>query len=497
MAEREARAVLDSVAASPDPVLEGRARLLLGRALVRREKLSAARDELALLPAGASASDRAEAALERARCLWRLERLDAALAEYDSIAGSAAPEGARATASWEAAREVKDARRWKDAADRLGRFAATFPENDYADDALWHRTRALLEIGEVNAALATDSLLASRAPDSPFRDECSFWVVRALADRRRSEEACVRLRNLAVGQPVGYWTLRARPIASSLGCTLPEPRAADPDPAALAAQAGADSMVAVTDEMRRAAILARWGYVDDAEREVAQLRRRMVDDRDGILAIARASARLGVPRGGMQSTASLRSASGASVLGGTFSSDAARLLYPVAYVDDVFRWSDEYGVDPFFVYAVMREESWFDAEAVSPVGARGLLQIMPTTGADLAHQAGVSEFRRSDLFDPPVNIRLGIFYLARLLERLDGEPVLALAAYNAGEKNAARWKYEENGTLDVDRTVAGITYRETYDYVQRVSVTREIYRALYEDEWPKLRALRDAVQPSN
>ncbi len=497
LAEREARAVLDSVAVSPDPVLEGRARLLLGRALVRREKLSTARDELALLPAGAASGDRAEAALERARCLWKLDRLDAALAEYDSLAGSGAPEATRATAAWEAAREIKDARRWKEAAERLGRFAAAFPAHEFTDDAHWHRARALLEVGDVSGALRADSLLAASAPDSPFRDESSFWVARALADRGRTEDACARLQSLATAQPDGYWTLRARPLASSLGCALPASTASSPDSAELAGHAAADSMVARSDEMQRAAVLARWGFTDDAERETAQLRRRMYDDRAALLAIGRASARLGVPRGGMQSTAALRSAAGGSVLGGTFSSDAARLLYPVAYVDDVLRWCDEYGVDPFFVYAVMREESWFDAQAVSPAGARGLLQIMPPTGADLARQAGVSPFRRSDLFDPPVNIRLGVFYIARLLERLGGEPTLALAAYNAGERNAERWKYEEGGAVDVDRTVAGITYRETYDYVQRVSVTREIYRTLYEVEWPKLRALRDATQRTN
>jgi len=145
----------------------------------------------------------------------------------------------------------------------------------------------------------------------------------------------------------------------------------------------------------------------------------------------------------------------------------------------------------------MREESWFDPEAVSPAGARGLLQIMPTTGADLARQVGITGFKKGDLFEPSINIRLGVFYLARLLERMEGEPALVMAAYNAGESNASRWKFVEDGAVDVDRTVAGITFKETSDYVQRVSVTREIYRALYESDWSKLRALRDAPAPSN
>ncbi len=501
LGEREARAALDSTALSPDPVLEGRARLLLGRSLVRREKLSTAREELALLPAGAGPSEREQAMLERARCLWKLDQLDGALAEYDSIAASSASEGTRALAAWEAARESKDARRWPDAAARMSRFAAAYPAHEYTDDALWHSGRALREIGDLDGALVADSILARTAPESPFRDESSYWVARGLAERGRNEEACSRMRSLAEVQPDGYWTLRSRSMAPSLGCPFPalalDRDGVTADPGDLAARAAADTLIATTDEIRRAEVLARFGLVDESEQEISQLRRRFYDDRAAILAIARACVRTGVPRGAMQSIAGLRSTSGATIFGGTLPAEAARILYPLAYLDDVIRWCDEYAVDPWFVFAVMREESWFDAEAVSPAGARGLLQIMPTTGADLARQVGITGFNKSDLFEPPVNIRLGVFYLARLLKEMEGEPALVMAAYNAGEKNAERWKFVEDGAVDVDRTVAGITFKETSDYVQRVSVTREIYRALYESDWSKLRALRDAPAPSN
>ena len=106
----------------------------------------------------------------------------------------------------------------------------------------------------------------------------------------------------------------------------------------------------------------------------------------------------------------------------------------------MLRWSREYGLDPLFVYAVMREESWFDEEAVSWAGAHGLLQIMPATGRDLARRVGMRKFRQSDLFDPDSNIRLGTYYLGELLEDLDREPALALSAYNAGKGNALRWR---------------------------------------------------------
>ena len=187
---------------------------------------------------------------------------------------------------------------------------------------------------------------------------------------------------------------------------------------------------------------------------------------------------------------------GKPILSGDLPASVARLLYPVDHLDQVLQWSGEYGLDPWFVFAVMREESWFDPEAVSWAGAHGLLQIMPSTGRDLARRVGLSSFDRADLLRPEINIRLGTFYLSELLDDLDMEPALALSAYNAGKGNALRWRKSVDGDFDVDRYVAGITYRETYGYVQRVTRTWAIYRRLYGDLLPVL-AEREARDSSS
>jgi soluble lytic murein transglycosylase len=241
--------------------------------------------------------------------------------------------------------------------------------------------------------------------------------------------------------------------------------------------------------LRRAAILARWGLQDEAEAELGAVRRELARDPPALRALALAADSIGVSRGAMSAVAQLRARLGGSILFQSMPATAARLLYPLVQVEHVLRWCDEYGVDPFFVFAVMREESWLDPEAVSRAGARGLLQIMPATGEDLARQTGLEEFERGDLFDPAINIRLGVFYLRRLLDRFDNEPLLVLAAYNAGEKNALRWRADAEGKLDADRTAAEITYTETFDYVQKVLTTREIYRSLYAESLPRLRGM--------
>lgn len=498
LAEAEARSALESLKQAPDPGSEGKARLLLGRALAARNKLTAARDELSLLPAGAAPSDLALAALEKARCLWKLNLLDAALQEYDALVASDAPPETRARALWEAAREAKDAKRWDDAVRRLRDFQSRFPDEKEADDALWHVVRGETERGNLEAARLADSLLATRYPDSSLRDESAYWLATAFLRSERTEEACQTIRQLFVNHPDGYWTIRARERFEGALCgELPKSSDSARDSLQTNDALRARGTIVGTEAFRRAEALARWGSIDEAESEIGILRRLLHDDSTSLFVLAQQSSLLGITRGGMQAVSTLRSRVPGSILSGTFPRDAARLLYPVAHLDEVLRWCSEYGVDPFFVFAVMREESWFDAEAVSPAGARGLLQIMPATGHDLARQTGLAQFEREDLFNPAINIRLGVYYLHRLFTRNNNEPILALAAYNAGERNARRWKSEVGGKLDVDRTVFGITFRETSDYVQRVSTTHEIYRTLWGEFLPQWRELQSQGTPAS
>jgi soluble lytic murein transglycosylase len=490
LAESHARSAIHLLEKQPDPVLEGQARLILGRALVQRGKLLAAREELAHLPLDAAPDDRAQAALERARTLWKLDQLDAALAEYDSLAASDAPAAIRSKAAWEAAREAKDARRIEDAIARLSRFREQYPEDDAVDDALWHEARLRVELGQLAPAAVADSLLRALSRPSPYRDESSYWLAKGLARAGRFPEACARAAALLKENGDGYWSIRAREYIGIDKCSPPiAAAAAAPDSAWTALESGSLSTRSSDPRLTRAAVLARWGLQDEAEAEIATLRRELSSDSPALRALAASAESLGVPRAGMSAVAQLRSRYGGSILSKSIPASTAQLLFPLAHVEHVLHWSDEYGVDPFFVMAVMREESWLDPEAVSRAGARGLLQIMPETGQDLARQTGLEDYHRGDLFDPAINIQLGVFYLRRLFDRFANEPLLVLAAYNAGERNAQRWRADAGGSFDADGTAAGITYAETFDYVQKVLATREIYRSLYAESMPRIRAM--------
>jgi soluble lytic murein transglycosylase len=512
LGESQARLALEMLEESPDPVLAGKARLWLGKALVRQKRLTEARRVLAEMPVGADPEDLAEALLDRARCLWKLGQVTAALAEFDRVFEGEHPEDARKAAAWEAAREAKDNRRWWEAALRMDEFRNAFPDDEYADDALWHRGRALAELGEDEKAVSAFETLRGLYPESAFLEEGIYWIANLHRAANREEDACNAFATLLAEHADSYWAARAREVLRESPCafesdsgSLSEEDAGKwlaerfPDVDAEDSRRAAE-ILADSESFRRAALLGALDLVPEAESALSGLRRSLGGDPAALVAFAEGAWRLGIPRAGMRAMTVVRALGGLAILSGQTPAPVARLLYPVEHLDSVLRWSAEYDLDPLFVFAVMREESWFDSRAVSWVGARGLLQIMPSTGRDLARRVGLQRFDRADLFDPDLNIRLGSFYLRALLDELDREPALALSAYNAGKGNALRWKKGLDGDFDVDRYVAGISYLETYNYVQRVTRTYAIYRHLYGELVPRLGELHggesgDASRP--
>ncbi len=140
-------------------------------------------------------------------------------------------------------------------------------------------------------------------------------------------------------------------------------------------------------------------------------------------------------------------------------------VYPYPFPDLVRREEQRYGLPTGLVHAVMRQESAFQTTARSPVGARGLMQLMPATASRAAAEAGIDP--PNDILRPDINIRLGAFYLAKLLDSFNGSVPLAVAAYNAGPQAVQSW-VTDGDDRDVDVWVARIPYRETRHYVQRV-----------------------------
>lgn len=169
------------------------------------------------------------------------------------------------------------------------------------------------------------------------------------------------------------------------------------------------------------------------------------------------------------------------ILGVVFHSQVQRQYqewrYPLAYEDIIRHYSDLRELDPYLVMAVIRAESSFIADAQSPVGALGLMQLMPDTAQWIAERIGLN-FPEIDLFHPRYNIRMGTYYLRMLIDMFE-EVDTALAAYNAGMGNVGRWLNDYRYSAD-GRTLHTIPFTETRNYVERVNDFWEVYRELYE-----------------
>ncbi|HHY47949.1 MAG TPA: lytic transglycosylase domain-containing protein [Firmicutes bacterium] len=160
----------------------------------------------------------------------------------------------------------------------------------------------------------------------------------------------------------------------------------------------------------------------------------------------------------------------------------ARRLCPIRYQREISRYSFEHDVDPFLLLAMINVESKFSRFAESPKGARGLMQIMPETGAWVAEVIGLGEFSPDMLYEPHVNIRIGSWYLASLQREFGGDLTLALAAYNAGRGTVHQWLSGgvwSGGEEHIDR----IPFPETRKYVRRVLRSYRMYKWAYRDRW--------------
>lgn len=142
------------------------------------------------------------------------------------------------------------------------------------------------------------------------------------------------------------------------------------------------------------------------------------------------------------------------------------LLYPQPYDREVEAAAAEFDLEPALIYAVIRQESLFRADAESSAGALGLMQLMPGTAADVARRLGEPAPARAAMLRPELNVRFGTAELRRLLERYDGNLPVALAAYNAGPAAADRWLPQQSIAGDI--WLENVPYNETRDYVRRV-----------------------------
>ena len=345
---------------------------------------------------------------------------------------------------------------------------------DEQRDLLWRAGVAALRDGQNRRALTNLRGLLGRDPDGDLALAGAYWLAVARARTGASAAAIEGFRDLVSRYPNHYYGLQARTRLAELA-----PAAADTAGDALAFPALTVSAAArERGEFRAAMTLARAGQTGDAARYLRRLLAARPGDRGLALLAARASAAAG-DHASAARIAAIRFAEFLQRTAVDLPPDFRALAYPRPFPDLVEAAAETHGVDARLLYALMRQESRFDPEARSPVGAIGLLQIMPYTAATLAVSAGVgyivtgAGIDEDALTDPRINAAIAARLMANLSELFDELPPV-IASYNAGEERVARWWRAARHLRD-DFFVDSIPYRETRSFVRAVLANYAAY----------------------
>src|SRR5213596_2242139 len=345
---------------------------------------------------------------------------------------------------------------WSGAARWFGELIARYPADLRASVARFRlAAQALRDGGRDSAAGLFQAEVAAAGPQ---RTTARFWLGKLTLLAHDTAGARATWLALVREDSIGYYGLRAR-------------REIDLPPLRIAAAPLPGPSPTVATSLGRIDTLLLAGLDTAAQAEVrVVLARAPQQDIDALLAWSDGLAARGfgpaAVRLGWQ--AALKSPNDSRVL---------RVIFPWPNRRAVEAEAAEFGVDPLLLVAIVRQESVFDAQALSPAGARGLVQLLPGTAALTARGLDVT-FYPEWITVPDLNLHLGAAHLQELLQRFAGRVDAAAAAYNAGTAPVKRW-LERPGADDPDEFIELIPYQETRGYVRAVLRNRELYRALY------------------
>ncbi len=297
-----------------------------------------------------------------------------------------------------------------------------------------------------------------------------YWEARALraaGDTRRADDL---LRRIA-GEYHFYGTLAAEDLG---GLFSAPPRATPPTEAELA-------VPAANPGFARALKFYALGLRPEGNREW-NFQLRAMDDRQLLAAAEWACRKVILDR--CVNTADRTS---------TEHDFSLRFITP--FQEQLTPVAKERGLDSAWVYGLIRQESRFLMDARSSVGASGLMQIMPSTARWIAKKLGVADFRVEQLGDMPTNLSFGTYYLKSVLDDLEGSPLLASAAYNAGPNRPRTWRSTLPQPVEGAIFAEIIPFTETRDYVKKVLANATIYSALFSGEPQSLKARLGTVSP--
>ncbi len=346
------------------------------------------------------------------------------------------------------------------------RLMRRYPYSEAGSEARFRAPWMYYMTGRYKLAAANFEAIRSRTRSASERDMFTYWRARSLEESGDREQA--RRIFKALSESVGsnyYPALAARRVGAPrpfLPASVAELPKLDPEPVV----SGAAQF-----HLERALALQKLGLNTLAPGELWALEVR---------ATHQPSLGRFVLAGFIASGAYYDAIVAASRMArrGQLNSDVAeRIRYPRGYSELVSDAARKSRLDPWFLFALIRQESLFNPRATSVSDARGLMQLLPVTARRMAVDGGRADPRQLDLYDPRLNVELGAAYLRMLLVMFHGDEMKTAAAYNAGEHAVEKWLALSPGSDD--EWVENITYRETREYVKKVIGGKREYLLLY------------------
>ncbi|HSF80198.1 MAG TPA: tetratricopeptide repeat protein [Anaerolineales bacterium] len=435
---------------------------------------------------------------QKAYTLWfYLDNYAAAIQTLFNFASSVPDHPRAGEFLFDAAQIAERDNRLQEAAELWVRVAVDYPDYEQAHRALFLAGISRYRLQDHVGALAIFQRALENALSLEDRTAAFFWqgkAQQALGDVVASTSSWEIAANL---DPTGYYSERARDLLRQrspfsppqqfdlsmdlagereqaeawMGTTFNLPESTDlSSPGSL----GADP------RLQRGSELWQLGFYEHARAEFEELRQAVASDPVGSYQLVNYLVELGLYRSAILAARQVLDIAGMS--------DADTMNAPVYfnhirfgtyYAELVIPAAQQNQLHPLFLYSVIRQESAFEGFVRSSAGARGLMQIIPATGEEIASRLDWPEdYTSEDLYRPIVSLRFGADYLATWRDYFDGDMYAALAAYNGGPGNAIEWK--KLAANDLDLFVEVIRFEETRNYLHSIYEIFTIYRRIYE-----------------
>ncbi len=455
----------------------------------------------------------------KARILLAQDRIEDAMVAYETGIALYAGRAELPQPVWIVLDRLTSAGAWAETAAYLAELADSYPNDPRAAEARFRSGMLRYRAGDLPGAQRAWQALTLWYPHDPQAQAAWFWLgktyltesqtsggrdlapmagvsrtVPPISDTLHLSASHALNQALSLG-PFDYYGLRAADLLTGRA-----PFETHPDPDAVctgnAARSEAESWLQNwlglepdtsvgelpatllnDDRLRRGALLLDLGYFDEGRAELEQLRVETANDALTQYRLALFFRDIGLYRSSIAASTTLWRLSPSQDLR-TLPRFIGCLAYPTYYSDLVEAEAATHELSPLFVYALLRQESLFEGAATSSAAAHGLMQVIPPTGEYIAQSLGWPPgYQTRDLYRPIVSVRFGAWYLAEQTGLADGNPFVAMAAYNGGPGNSLRWWRAAEGDTDLFAEI--ITFSETRTYVRRIREHYAAYVFLY------------------